>query len=197
MRPVLTEDASADAGERLMPAFGNSRRRTMSDTITVRAATSGDVDDIVAALRANRADPSLFQRSPNDVRRWLSDFVVARNCADRVLGCAALHRSAVHLAEVLSVAVQPAAQGRGIGRLLVEACLARADEADIGRVWLATLKPRYFARFGFRPISRWELPATVLLAKLTQVFHQSPRRWSAALVGRQTFMLRGAAPDYR
>lgn len=167
----------------------------MADTVTVHAATECDVDDMVAVLRANQADPSLFQRSPANVRMRLPDFLLARDSSDRVVGCAALHQYAAHLAEILSVAVQPAAQGRGIGRLLVEASLARAGQSGIGRVWLATLKPSYFARFGFRPISRWELPAAVLLVKLTQVFHQSPRRWGPALVGRQTFMLRVSDPD--
>jgi N-acetylglutamate synthase-like GNAT family acetyltransferase len=167
----------------------------MSDTVTVWAATEGAVDDIVAALRANRGDPSLFQRSPTDIRKSLSDFLVARDSDGRVLGCAALHSSAIDLAEVLSVAVQPYTQGRGIGGLLVEGVLARAGQAGIGRVWLATLKPGYFARFGFRPISRWDLPAAVLLRKLTQVFRQAPRHWGPALVGRQTFMLRLPVPD--
>lgn len=162
----------------------------MSETVTTRAATEGDVGDIVAALRANRADPSLFQRSPANVRRWISDFLVARDGAGRVLGCAALHRHGADLAEVLSVAVLPAAQGQGIGGLLAEAVLARAGRAGFGRVWLATLKPGYFARFGFRPISRWALPSTVLLVKAIQVFRQAPRHWVPALVGRQTFMLR-------
>lgn len=167
----------------------------MADIVTVRAATERDVDDIVTVLRANQADPSLFQRPPANVRMRLPDFLVARNSSDRVVGCAALHGYAGHLAEMLSVAVQPAAQGRGIGRLLVEAGLASAGQAGIARVWLATLKPSYFARFGFRPISRWELPAAVLLVKLTQVFLQSPRRWGPALVGRQTFMLRVSGRD--
>ncbi len=167
----------------------------MVDTITVHPAAQCDVDDIVAVLRANQADPSLFRRSPANVQMRLSDFLVARDSSDRMVGCAALHQYAAHLAEILSVAVQPAAQGRGIGRLLVEASLARAGQANISRVWLATLKPSYFAHFGFRPISRWELPVSVLLAKLTQVFLQPPRRWSPALVGRQTFMLRVSGPD--
>jgi N-acetylglutamate synthase-like GNAT family acetyltransferase len=112
-----------------------------------------------------------------------------------VVGCAELHPYAGQLAEILSVAVQPAAQGRGIGRLLVQASLARAGRVGIGRVWLATLKPSYFARLGFRPFWRWELPSAVLLVKLTQVFLQPPRRWGPALVGRQTFMLRVSNPD--
>lgn len=167
----------------------------MVDTVTVHAATQRDIDDIVAVLRANQADPSLFRRSPANVRMRLSDFLVARDSSNRVVGCAALRQYTAHLAEILSVAVQPAAQGRGIGRLLVEASLARAGQAGIGRVWLATLKPSYFAYFGFRPISRWALPLPVLLAKLTQVFLQPPRRWGPALVGRQTFMLRVSGPD--
>jgi hypothetical protein len=54
--------------------------------------------------------------------------------------------------------------------------------------WLATAKPSYFARFGFQPISRFQLPIRVLWTKLRLIFQQPPARWLPALLGRHTFM---------
>jgi predicted N-acetyltransferase YhbS len=91
---------------------------------------------------------------------------------------------------VLSVAVLPGAQGKRIGARLVDECMRRAEAVGVTGLWLATLKPGYFARFGYEPMSRWALPASVLCAKLGQVFRQTPDRWLGALVGQQTFMRR-------
>lgn len=124
------------------------------------------------------------------MRRHLDEFIVARDAAGQTLGCAALHRDSPVLAEVLSVAVRPDAQGGGMGGRLVEACTARAHERRVARLWLATLKPAYFARFGYRAVSRWRLPPTVLLGKLALVVRQPPDRWRNALLGREVFMMR-------
>ncbi len=53
---------------------------------------------------------------------------------------------------------------------------------------LATVKPGYFGRFGFKAFSRWKLPTSVLLYKLGQVFQQPLRRWGPAILGKFIFM---------
>jgi len=141
-------------------------------------------------LHANRDDPSLYLRTPADVRRHLDEFLVARDATGRVLGCAAVHRDSEALAELLSVAVLPDTQGSGIGARLVEACTARARAQGIPRLWLATLKPSYFARFGYRPISPWRLPPAVILGLLRLIVRQPRDRWRNALLGREVFMMR-------
>jgi len=112
-----------------------------------------------------------------------------------VVGCAALHRYSSTMAEILGVALRPAFQGQGIGLLLMQHCECVAKNAGIGRLWLATIKPAYFARFGYKPISRWDLPASVLLRKLGQVFQQPVGRWLPAIFGRHTFMQRDTARE--
>jgi N-acetylglutamate synthase-like GNAT family acetyltransferase len=155
--------------------------------IIVRPAREDDVKGIQAALLANCGDPSLFLRSKQNLRACLGDLVIAED-AGRVVGCAALHAYSPALAEVHSVAVLPECQGQGVGVRLVRECLERAKAQSFCRVFLGTTKVTYFARFGFRPFSRWELPSLVLLRKLGQVFHQRPARWLPTLLGRHTFM---------
>jgi amino-acid N-acetyltransferase len=165
----------------------------IEDQVFIQTATESDVIPIVSILRANQDDLSLFQRSEVNIRRHLGDFVVAKGPTGEVLGCAALHKYSMGLAEILSVAVAPDAQGKRIGHRLLDACTRRAEAEGVKRLWLATLKPGYFARFGYAPMSRWELPSSVLLQKLAQVFAQPLSRWMPALAGRQVFMQRDCA----
>ena len=154
----------------------------------VRAATVSDVAPIAATLAASGSDPALFLRAPADVLRHLHDFIVAEDHSHNIVGCAALHYYRPVCAEILSVAVLPSAQGSGIGARLMREAIRRARSQATPQLWLATAKPQYFERFGFRPISRFALPAAVLFAKLRQVFAQPVVRWLPALLGRFTFM---------
>jgi hypothetical protein len=81
-----------------------------------------------------------------------------------------------------------------VARSRTDFCVARniAGEivgcAALHRDSPATVKPEYFSRYAFQPMSRWELPASVLLRKLGQVSHQPGTRWLRTLSGRHTFM---------
>jgi amino-acid N-acetyltransferase len=157
--------------------------------VRCRAASREDAARIVDLLTANRDDPSMFLRSQSDVTAHLADFLVAEDEQHLIAGCAALHQHRPWLAELLSVAVDPALQGLGVGSALVRESLRQADQrAGLERVFLATAKPEYFGRFGFEPVSKWVLPAGVLVDKLTNVLAQPIRRWIPALWGRHTFM---------
>ena len=162
-------------------------------SLLVRAATVNDVAPIAASLMANASDHALFLRAPADVLRHLDDFIVVQDAGRNIVGCAALHYYRPVCAEILSVAVVPAAQKQGVGGLLLREVIGRARRQGVTQLWLATAKPHYFTRFGFTPISRFALPVSVLLAKLRQVFVQPVRRWLPALFGRFTFMAHGSS----
>ena len=151
----------------------------------IRAASDDDVPAIRSILAANRGDPSLFQQSDAQIRRTLADFLVA---GDPIVGCAAVHSYGNGAAEILAVAVDPAAHGRGIGSALMAAAIAEATRRGGDPIWLATAKPAYFARFGFVPVSRWQLGVGVLSHKLRLVFQQPIARWVPAIVGRHSWM---------
>jgi amino-acid N-acetyltransferase len=159
----------------------------MNEGITIRPATTGDAVAISGVLALNRDDPGLFQESGTAVARTLGDFFIALKDAE-IVGCGGLHQDSPELAEVYAVAVRPQYQGQGIGRQLMEACQQRASSNGTRHLWLATVKPEYFSRYGFQPISRWELPAAVLLRKLRQTLQQPSGRRLPALFGKHTFM---------
>jgi len=168
----------------------------MNEAITITPAGREDAASISSVLAAYRDDPGLFQESSTAVLRALGDFLVARNEAGKIVGCAGVHRDLPELAEVYAVAVTPGCQGQGIGQQLLQACQQRARADGFRHVWLATVKPGYFSRHGFQPICRWKLPAPVLLRKLRQTIQQPVGRWLPALFGRHTFMWKtlGTAP---
>lgn len=56
------------------------------------------------------------------------------------------------------VAVLPEYQGRGVGTLLIEACLEQLRQSGAAGV-VVVGDPAYYARFGFIPAARWGLRA--------------------------------------
>ena len=156
-------------------------------TADITAATPADLPAIVALLASNRSDHSLFQQPRGQLARSLPEFLVARDGA-RVVGCLQVHPHPRGSVELLAVAVHPDRHGQGVGRALLGAGIDAARRLTEGRIWLGTAKPGYFARFGFRPMSRWALPLQILVGKLGRVAQQPPRRWLPALFGRHVFM---------
>lgn len=164
------------------------RVKSKVPTMKIESATIADVQAIVSIFVSNKSDPGLFQEPVTAVERNLADFLVARDASGRAVACLGLHRDSNELAEVYGVAVLPKLQGHGIGAMLMQECKTWAAASHISLLWLATVKPAYFSRYSFRPISRWNLPTAVLLRKFRLVFQQPILRWIPALFGRHTFM---------
>jgi amino-acid N-acetyltransferase len=66
-----------------------------------------------------------------------------------VVGCGALHVLWEDLAEVRTVAVDPALRGRGIGHALVDQLVKQARNLGLARVFVLTFETAFFARHGF------------------------------------------------
>ena len=69
-----------------------------------------------------------------------------------VVGCGALHVMWDDLGEVRTVAVDPAAAGRGVGHHLVARLLEVARELELARVFVLTFETEFFGRHGFTEI---------------------------------------------
>jgi amino-acid N-acetyltransferase len=65
------------------------------------------------------------------------------------------------LAEIKSLAVVEAAQGRGLGSVLVEACIAEARGIGLERLFALTYRPGFFERLGFEIADVMNLPRKV------------------------------------
>ncbi len=167
------------------PIYANS-----GGPIQIRSAQMGEAAAISRVLLANWNDRGLFQESPARISRNIGNFLVAESETGCIVGCAGVHLERHSLGRIYSVAVVPQCQGHGVGRKLIAAAVRSATLLDVERLWLVTSKPSFFSRYGFKPISRWELPSSVLLRQLRKTLRQPIARILPALFGRHTFMQR-------
>jgi amino-acid N-acetyltransferase len=121
--------------------------------MTIEAATAGDLPQVHTLLGRHHLPLA-------GVDDHLATMIVARDGA-RVVGSAALELYADG-ALLRSVAVDPSQQGRRLGHELTEAALGLARAHGAAAVFLlTTTAERFFPRFGFEPIPRDAVPASV------------------------------------
>jgi N-acetylglutamate synthase-like GNAT family acetyltransferase len=138
---------------RLLLLTGEHDMTTNLDAPRVRPATPDDLTAVEQLLTTSGL--------PLDgVRDAFSTFVVA-DAGPELVGVAGLE-VCCNNALLRSVAVRPEWRSHGVGRALVTRILADAEAKGIHALYLlTTTADRYFPSFGFRPISRDDVPAEV------------------------------------
>lgn len=133
--------------------FRFSRYSHLFVEVTIRRARTSDVPAIRRLIDLYTPDGRLLAKSTVTLYEDLQEFWVGYDQGfGRVVGCGALHVMWEDLAEVRSVAVDPACSGRGIGHRIVNRLLETARELGVDRVFCLTFEVDSFARHGFRPI---------------------------------------------
>lgn len=155
----------------------------------VRTARVGDAERIQELINYWARQDEMLLRPLSEIYDFLRDFVVWEQDG-RILGTCALHVDWKDLAEVRSLAIDPAEQGRGIGTALVRRCLDEAREIGIGRIFALTYRPTFFERFGFAVCSKDDLPRKVWSECVR--CHKFPECDETALM---IHLDRSAAPD--
>ena len=123
----------------------------------IRKAQIKDARAIHQLLLKYAAEGVMLSRSLPDIYETIRDIYVFEE-GDTVLGTAWLHICWEDLAEVRSLAVSEGAEGKGVGRKLVEACLDEAGRIGIRKVFCLTYQPEFFGKLGFSEIEKSELP---------------------------------------
>lgn len=123
----------------------------------VRPARDTDVPAMKALIDRYAAEDRMLERSDAYLRANVGDLLVAEDDG-AFLGCGALASLTADLGELRSLAVSPEAGRRGVGRAIVEACVARARERGLRRVFALTLVPEFFTKCGFTLTSLGRLP---------------------------------------
>jgi amino-acid N-acetyltransferase len=104
----------------------------------------------------------MMPRSLNEIFENIRDFWVAVDSQRKLIGCAGLHIVGWdNLAEIKSLAVASKNQKKGIGALLVNACLKEASDLKIEDVFALSYKPKFFKKFGFKTVAKSKLPHKV------------------------------------
>ncbi len=125
----------------------------------IRSARAQDIDAMRALIDRYADEDLMLTRSRDFLVEHLRDFVVAEDeGTGAFLGSCALAALTPELAEVRSLAVAPEAGGRGVGKALVEECVAQARRLGLRRVFALTLVPDFFVRCGFTLTSLGRLP---------------------------------------
>ncbi|MEX2048051.1 MAG: amino-acid N-acetyltransferase [Gemmatimonadota bacterium] len=121
--------------------------------VEVRRARTSDVAVIQSLVEGYAQDRILLGKPLVSLYEDVQEFWVAASQEDgAVVGCGALHVIWEDLAEVRTVAVDPAWRGRGIGSRVVERLLETARSLGVRRVFVLTFEVGFFARHGFEVI---------------------------------------------
>ncbi|MFV2019859.1 amino-acid N-acetyltransferase [Micromonospora sp. LOL_023] len=130
--------------------------------VVVRRARTRDVRGIRRLIDLYSPDRRLLSKATVTLFEDVQEFWVAELPADgTIVGCGALHVMWEDLAEIRTVAVDPACRGRKIGYRIVAELLAVARELGVGRVFVLTFETGFFATFGFVEIDGAPVPAQV------------------------------------
>ncbi len=126
----------------------------------VEKAKIKDIPQIHKLVNHFASKGEMLARSLSELYENIRDFFVVRD-DDRVIGCAALHISWSDLAEIKALAVAEDRQNKGLGDLLVAACLEEASKLGIPTIFCLTYQPAFFTRHHFNQVDKAELPRKV------------------------------------
>ena len=129
---------------------------------TIRAARTSDVPVVRKLVDSNVESGRLLSKATVTLYESVQEFVVAELTADgTVAGCGALHVMWEDLAEIRTVAVDPAVRGHKIGHRIVSELLATAAILGVRRVFCLTFETEFFGSFGFTAIDGAPVPHKV------------------------------------
>lgn len=114
----------------------------------VRRARTADVPAVRRLVDTYARQRILLDKPTVTLYEDVQEFWVA-DAAGTIAGCGALHVMWEDLAEVRTLAVDPAMRGRGVGHLILEQLLATARDLGVRRVFCLTFEVEFFARHGF------------------------------------------------
>ncbi|HET7529556.1 MAG TPA: amino-acid N-acetyltransferase [Mycobacteriales bacterium] len=117
----------------------------------MRPARTGDVAGIRRLVDLYAAKRILLDKATVTLYEDVQEFLVADD-GGALLGCGALHVMWEDLAEVRTLAVDPAARGTGVGHQLLDRLLDRARGLGVRRVFCLTFEVEFFAAHGFHAI---------------------------------------------
>lgn len=124
----------------------------------IRSARVGDVKTIHRMINAAAGKGEVLPRSLMDIYGSLRDFFIFMDDErESIVGICAMSIIWENLAEIRSLVVEEEYRRRGIGRILVEACISEAIILQIYRIFALTYQKDFFARMGFHEVDRTTL----------------------------------------
>ena len=126
------------------------------DQLIVRPARTADVATIRKFIDYYSNDRILLSKATVALYEDVQEFVVAELVTAEgeaaVVGCGALHVIWQDLAEVRTIATDPACTRRGIGGAILTRLLENAQAVGVERVFVLTFEVDFFSSFGFNEL---------------------------------------------
>lgn len=117
-------------------------------SVIYRSVLADDVPRLVDFIEPFVKAGKLLPRTRRELRSLLPHGFVAESMG-QIVGFAALEIYSSKLAEIRSLAVTQALQGKGVGRELVLRCVQRAREKNVLEVMAITSTEEFFRNCGF------------------------------------------------
>ena len=180
--PSATPDAAPEPVQRATASAASEPARVVA-TLTAgasfqRRARIGDVDAILQINERFARRGILLSRTPEEIAEQIGSFRVSELDGE-VVGIAALRDFGDGIGELRSLAVSDTVQGRGMGEMLVRAIVRDARDAGIGRLYVLTANPGYFALHGFEELAWDDVPEVLDADRASGI---ARRRWNTAMV---------------
>ncbi len=134
------------------PGRATDRRPVVPDYV-IRRARTADVPAIRRLVDAYSGDRILLSKEMVTLYEDIQEFWVASHSAGPLLGCGALHVMWEDLAEVRTLATDPAHVRRGVGTALLSQLLDVARDLGVSRIFCLTFEVEFFTRHGFEPLA--------------------------------------------
>jgi len=129
--------------------------------IKLRKAKMSDIPHIHNIVNDYALRGLMLRRPLMMLYESVRDFVVAECNCGTIVGTSGLHVLWNDMAEVRSLAVLPAWQGRGIGKSMIQYMVQEAQEIGIERLFAFTYQQSFFEKCGFTVVKKDTLPQKV------------------------------------
>ena len=131
-------------------------------TVAIRPAGRPDAAAISRLVTTNVGLGHLLPRTPTDIARHVSRFLVASR-DETVVGCGELAPLSESLSEVRSLVVAAGSRGAGIGTAVLTAVVSSARRHRVPRVCAFTHVPHPFVALGFSIVPHTWLPEKIMI----------------------------------
>jgi len=128
----------------------------------IKKAVTADIESVHKILNFFAQKGLLLPRPLSELYEHLRQYFVLKTEPEGVVhGVCGLGICWKDLAEIKSLAISEAHQGKGFGKRLVESCLNEARLLELNRVFTLTYVPDFFIRMGFKVIEKSGLPQKI------------------------------------
>lgn len=117
--------------------------------IRIRPARTQDVPAIRSMVQPLATKRVLLDKDEVAYYESVQEFLVAENPDEDIVAFGAVHVMWEHLAEVRTLATADAYQGRGVGGLVLNALLDKAEDLGVQHVFCLTFETSFFQKHGF------------------------------------------------